>query len=769
MKFSFDWLKDLSGYTGTAQQLAELLSTHAVETEIEQGLSFPGIIVAKVLKVEKHPNADRLRIVELTDGENTYAPVVCGAWNFEAGAIVPLALPGALIPHNQHDAEGKPFTLGKAVIRGVESQGMICSGKELGLSDEADGILKLDPSYRLGEEFAPKHQAGPKILDISVPANRPDLISYQGLAREIAALTGKSSPKKPEKNPLEKLSAKLLKVSVSETNLCPRYIAVRLSNIEIKPSPEFIRKRLNESGLRPINNVVDITNYVMLETGQPLHAFDSSKSGTVINVRKAYVNETLTTLDGQARKLSPDMLVIADSRKAIAIAGVIGGRDSMVDESSNEIILESANFNPLSIRRTARDLNLRTDASLRFEKNLPISFADTAAAYAVELLKKYAAAEPIEAVRVGKPAKAKSLNLDTEKVNSLLGIEMKASDQKQILSKLGFRAAGAKDLKIEIPEYRNDIAGWEDLAEEIMRFKGLDAIPSRPFGIVPSAHMTDEAYKTKERLIDMLTGLGADQIYTYSFISKDDAVKWDIPMNILVEVANPLSHEQQYLRPNLIINALKVVERNSKHAEEGCYFEIGNIYWKDGKDYEEKTYLSVISFDKIALPSERIVAVVKELLTRLKIKYSLVQENEQSAVIKSGKEILGRIATFPVSDAKWTGAHIDLEKISGLISNAEYIHPSKYPPVILDVAVLVRKDLPWSQIEDLVRAQSELIRTVELFDIYQGKNIPTNRKSLAFRVVYQADDHTLTEKEVLKIHKGITDQLAAKFSAEIRE
>ncbi len=768
MKFSYAWLKELSDFKGTAKELAELLSIHSVETETEQVKSFPNILVAKVLKVSKHPNADRLRIIELTDGSNTYEPVVCGAWNFDVGAIVPLALPGAVIPHNQHDPDGNPFVLGKAVIRGVESQGMICSGKELGIDENGEGILILDSSYKIGEEFAAKH-VGPVIFDVSVPANRPDLISYRGLAREITALKGLGLAKRNEKLDFTKLRSKLLKVSVSEPTLCSRYTAVRLTGIEIKPSPEFIRNRLIESGLRPINNVVDITNYVMLETGQPLHAFDATKSGMVLNIRRAYVNETLTTLDGVQRKLNPEMLVIADNRKAIAIAGVIGGKSSIVDESTNEIILESANFNALAVRRSARECVLRTDASLRFERNLPLSFVDSGTAYALELLKKYASATVAEATAIGRTLKPQTCSLDASKVNSLLGIDLKASEQKKILTSLGFKVSGSGIFKVQIPEYRNDIVGWEDLAEEIMRFKGLDLIPAKPFAVIPSAHMTDKSYQVKEQLTDILLGLGCNQIYTYSFLSKDDVVKWEIPPHVLIEVANPLSSEQQYLRPNLVINGLKVAELNSKNTDRGSYFEIGNIYWKEGKNYLEKTQLSIICFDKLGVPSERLVAALNEMLSRLGVTYVLHQENEQMAVIKSGKEVLGNMATFPINDLNWAGIHINLEKLAEHIKPKEYQQPSRYPSVVLDVAIMARKDLSWAQIKELVESQSDLIRSVELFDIYMGKNIPSNRKSLAFRIIYQSLSHTLTEKEVAKIHKEITNQLVSKFSVQIRD
>lgn len=357
MKFAYSWLKELSGYNGSPEKLAEILSSHAFETELISGSEFKNIIVAKVTKVEKHPNADRLRVITLTDGETTYYPVVCGAWNFDVDAIVPLALPGAAIPHDQHDPEGKPFILGKATIRGIESQGMICSGKELGLSDDGKGIMILsEKDHKLGSTFAEK--GGEIYFDISLPANRPDLLGYQGIAREIAALHNTKLNIYTPKIKLNKFKPKTLKVNIASEKLCPRYIAVRLANIEVGPSPDFIQERIKLSGHNPINNVVDITNYVMLEMGQPMHAFDAAKIQLPIHVRAAYLNEKIQTLDGTERKLTSQNLVIADGKHAIGVAGVIGGENSMIDEFTSQIILEVANFDSVSIRKTSSSVRV---------------------------------------------------------------------------------------------------------------------------------------------------------------------------------------------------------------------------------------------------------------------------------------------------------------------------------------------------------------------------------------------------------------------------
>lgn len=767
MKFAFSWLKELSGYSGTPEKLAEILSTHAFETEVVAGQEFKNIVVAKVTNIEKHPNADKLRIITLTDGTNTITPVVCGAWNFDNGAIVPLALPGAAIPHDQHDPEGKPFALSKAVIRGVESMGMICSGKELGLSDDGRGIMLLGDGYQIGETFVVK--SGEAYLDISTPANRPDLTGYNGIAREIASFTGsKLSIKSPKVN-ISKFKPKILKVNISNQKLCPRYIAVRLTGIEVGPSPEFIQNRIKLSGHNPINNVVDITNYCMLETGQPLHAFDASKVTLPINVRTAYMNEKLITLDGVERTLTPQNLVIADSKQAIAVAGIMGGANSMVDEFTSEIILESANFDSVSIRKTSRELNVRTDASARYEKSLPTALTNHAASYAVELLMKYANAKPTETILAGsKPTITKRISADPDKINYLLGVGIAAAEQKSILQKLHFKVTGNNPYSVTVPFERTDVNIWQDLAEEIARFIGLDKIESIPANVIPSLEMTDKKVEARQQTSDILIGLGFSEIYTYSFVSERDLPAWDIDKKISIEVANPLSLDQQYMRPNLLINNIKTAHYNSRFQEAGDYFEIGNIYWYDDRRVVEKTYLSMVSYDR-SYPNMRLSSAFAELTKRLGIKVTVEQDTEQMASVKIGKKVIGHIGHIDVSDLNWVGVHIDFGEYIKHMTDKVFSPIIKYPSKELDVSVMARKDLEWSKIASLIKSvDDKLIQKVELLDIYSGKNLPPNRKSVTFRIVYQSPDKTLTDPEVEKVHSIILRDLKSKFNLEVR-
>lgn len=767
MKFAYTWLKDLSGYNGTPEKLAETLSTHAFEAEVVSGTEFRNIIVAKVTSIEKHPNADRLRIITLNDGTNTISPVVCGAWNFEEGAVVALALPGATIPHDQHDPEGKPFVLAKAVIRGVESQGMLCSGKELGLSDDGKGIMLLDADYKVGETFVAR--GGETYLDISLPANRPDLLGYLGVAREISALTNSKYNFKSPKFDLKKLKPKTLKVNISNSKLCPRYIAVRLSAVEIGPSPDFIQQRIKLSGHHPINNVVDITNYVMLETGQPLHAFDAGKILGPVSVRSAYMNEKIKTLDGLDRALNPQNLVIADSKQIIGIAGIMGGANSMIDEFTTEVILECANFDSVSIRKTSRELGIRTDASARYEKSLPIALTNFAASYCIELLIKYAGARVVEAVTASsRPTITKRISLSADKLNNLLGIRVAAADQKKILEKFNFKVTGSNPMNITVPFERADINIWQDLAEEIGRYEGLDKIDPVTTNVVPSLEMTDEIVDQRRAVAQILVGEGYCEIYTYSFVSEKDLETWDIERKIAVEVANPLSSDQQYMRPNLLMNGIKSAQLNSRLLNAGNYFEIGNIYWREDRRVVEKTYLSMISFDK-DYPGTKLSSSFRELCNRLGVNITIDQELEQMANIRSGKKIIGHIGHVEVSDIKWVGVHLDFHEFIKLIGIKSYTPAIKYPSRVLDVAVFARRDLAWGKIEQLIKSiNSEIIQRIELFDVYSGKNVPLNRKSIAFRIVYQSQNKTLTDEEVQEVHDEVLKELKTRLNLEVR-
>jgi phenylalanyl-tRNA synthetase beta chain len=773
MRFSFEWLKSLSSFRSTAQDMAELISAHVCEAEVSPGRSFENIIVARVEKTEKHPNADRLRVVALSDGKNHYYPVVCGAWNFEAGDLVPLALPGAVIPHNQHDAEGKPFILSKAVIRGIESQGMICSGKELGISDDGKGILKLSKTSLPGKTFSINSE---KVLEITAPQNRPDLLGHLGIAREISALTGRKLIASPARKAIKKgaipmASLRNIQVRIADKKDCPSYLAFKLDKIKVAPSADFIRRRLETSGFKSINNVVDITNYVMLETGQPLHAFDANKIILPITVRRAAAKETIQTLDLVVRRLTKESLVITDKNGPAAIAGVIGGAHSSVSSDTDSIILEAANFNPITIRKSSRTLNLRTESSHRFEKSIPYEFAMEAALYAVKLLEKHAGAElkGFGSAKIPAP-KEVSIDLDPVFVNSLLGTDLKIKEMASSLDKLGFKSTGAKILNVAVPSWRPDVKIWQDLAEEIARSKGINGIKEALPAFVPSDHLSDPLLKFKEDVSEILARAGWIETYNYSFISKQDSNSMAYESGALVEIENPLSEDQQYLRPSLFPNLLKSAEYNLNHGQEGKIFEIGNIFTKKGKRKEERLSLAMVVFGK-KIDFGRAFSDLKEIGSQLGVQFKAAQTGLADGNILLNGEDAGKITLLPTSaNFKAVGLEIDFIKFSKALKGKSYKPVNRYPSKELDCSIVLDEKTAWAEVLDAIIEKKEaLLSNFRLFDVYKGPETGKDKKSFSIKFVYQSPEKTLTDEEATQAHLRIMERLIRKFNAKLRE
>jgi len=771
MKFSYSWLKELVDIKLSPEKLAELLSEHAFEVEAtKESQHFENIIVAKVTKVEKHPNADRLRVIELTDGTNTFAPVVCGAWNFDVGAIVPLALPGATIPHDQHDPEGKSFVLGKAKIRGIESQGMICSAKELGLSGDGDGILLLDQSASIGEIFSVEPKNASQILDISIPANRPDLMGYLGIAREVSAIAGAKLKFKLTKTQIFKLKAKVLQVQVAVPKLCPKYSAVRLVGVRVGESPKFIQERLQSAGLKSINNVVDITNLVMLELGQPLHAFDAAKINGPIKVRQAFVNESIVTLDGIPRKLESEAMVIADSKKVIAIAGVMGGLETAVSANTTEVILEAANFNSVSVRKTYKKLGLRTDAASRFEKGVPISFVDQGLEYATALLVAHSGAKAVEYVASKTaPLTQVNLELNPSDVNRLLGFEVKASEQKRVLSKFGFKVMESKgSLLVTIPDWRTDVRIWQDLVEEIGRFIGLNKIPQVPALLIPSSVPSDPLLVAADEIRDLLVSLGFYESFTYSFVPESFFVKNSIPTDTAVEITNPISADLKYMRTGIGMNYELLVEQNARFVSEQSMFEIGNVYRQEKGNIKEQSNLFLIRFSKNSAPEIEFLGSLRELFARLGISFSVKQSSEQDGLVLAGTEEVGVIRAQR-GDLSWIAAELSLEKLVKHFKQTVYSTIARFPAKQIDIAVLVNESVAWENVKEVIqKLKIGLLSSIELIEVYQGKNIGPGKKSFTIRLTYQSTERTLTDEEVVVFETQIIQKLKAELNAESR-
>jgi len=630
------------------------------------------------------------------------------------------------------------------------------------------------------------------ILDIDVLPNRAhDCLSYNGIAREISVLLGYEfnlvDYSKKLKEDSDKLANELVEVEIKEKELCPRYVARVISDVKIESSPRWIQERLKVCGLRPINNVVDIANYVMLETGQPLHAFDldkllSSQSIKKIIVRRANKGEKIVSLDDEKYDLDENILVIADEKNPVCVAGIKGGKGPEIDSKTKRIVLEAANFDSQLIRQGSKQLKLETDASWRFERKIDPNLAEEAIDMIAYLIQDITKGKVLKGIIDVFPKKinSKKINLDIEKVNSLLGIKITKKEIINILKKLGFGIKEAGDkLNVSIPTRRIDVSIQEDLIEEIGRIYGFEKIKGEvpSASLIPPVRNENLIYRNKIRHI--LINLGFSEAYNYSFVSKEEPVK----------VANPVSQDQKYMRSNLIVNLLKNVQENKKYFKEVRLFEIGKVFYsaKNNKNkVEEVSRLGgVLSLNEEGDQTQefyQLKGVVDSLLNKLQISDiwydDVIEENDLSipsfcnknkrAQIKIGNDYLGWIAE---TDSGVFAFEISFDKLIELATEERiYSSPSKYPSVVRDIAILTNKKTKVVEIMNLINsAGGVLIRDVDLFDIYEGQNIPDSKKSLAFHIIYQSDDHTLVDKEVNDIHQKVIETLKEEGGWEIRE
>jgi phenylalanyl-tRNA synthetase beta chain len=587
MKISLNWLKQYVDFNWSPEELAERLTMLGLEVEgvVKKGGEFESVVVAQILSSVQHPNADKLSVCKVADGQGE-RQIVCGAKNYKVGDKVPLALPGCTLPT---PPGAPPFTIKVGKLRGVESQGMMCSAKELGLAEDAEGLLILPADAKVGQPFAQHlgRSGSDVIYDLEITPNRPDLNSFIGIAREISAVTG-NPLKIPETNftaGAEPGIRSLVDVRLDAPELCPRYIARIVRGVKIGPSPVWLKAAIESIGLRSINNVVDVTNYVLMECGQPLHAFDykliQPKGGSVptIVVRRAATGEEFTTLDGQKRKLTDKMLLIADENRGIALAGVMGGQNSEINDATTDVLIESAYFNPQNIRATSKALDLRTDASYRFERGADIGICDWASRRAAQLIQQVAGgtvlAEAVDAYP--NPAKRLEIGLRHQKVAQLLGVEITVGEQVEFLRRLGLETASSGDqLTARIPSFRVDLKREVDLIEEIARLYGVDRIPGTPPRGAIGQHPFDAIYDQIAEIRRILAAQGLSEACGQTLIS-DAAAKLVDPNPVALE--NPLSSDMNVLRPSLLPGLLDSLRHNLHHKNHDVgLFEIGRVF-----------------------------------------------------------------------------------------------------------------------------------------------------------------------------------------------
>ncbi len=782
MKISLNWLREYGDYDGTPAALAELLTMAGVEVEdiIVRGLDLPLVVVAQILARASHPNADRLSVCQVDDGSGVPRQIVCGAKNFQVGDRVPLALPGAVLPGDLRIKSSK--------LRGVESDGMLCSARELRLSEESDGLLILAPDARVGAPLSELFPAD-TVLDLEITPNRSDLLSHIGLAREVAALSGRAlRPAAAVALAPGEAAAPGLQVSVAEAarEACPYYTARVIDGVQVGPSPEWLRQRLESVGLRSINNVVDITNFVMLELGQPLHAFDAASIGEGgLEVRLARPGEELLALDGRTYRLAPHHLVIARAGgRAEGIGGVMGGKESGVTVSTGRIILEAACFAARGIRRTSRELGLSSDASYRFERGVDPAGVQAAAQRAEGLLLELAGGRARAAVAAGELASRGGRPVDADepvplrlsRCRQVLGTSIEEDEMTGILRRFGLTPAAA-DSAWQVPTFRPDLRREIDLIEEVSRVYGLDRIPGRTAATPAAASAVDRQYDFLLELRRRLAGLGFNECRSVSLVRASAAT----PRAPGVPLPNPLSEENAALRGSLLGGLLASASRNARLGAVSLrLFEVGNVFSPDlPQGVPEPLRLALLMTGPAAPRDWRQPAGggrdldlydLRGVLDRIVppaagLELSAPAEPPApgltgGAEVRLNGSSIGWLAQVAPGEAKalelraavWV-AELDVAAL-GAAATAErpFVAPPRFPSVTRDLAVVADRGLAHGEIaRALLAGRESLLAGVELFDVFaddRGEKIAADKKSLAYSLTYRADDRTLRAEEV---------------------
>lgn len=784
MKLPLNLLKKYIASPGKPEAIAELLtlSGSAVEKTESLATGLEKVVVAEILEVLKHPNADRLQLAKVKYGQGKMTDVVCGAPNISVGQKVPLALPGTTLPNG--------MTLEITKIRGIESRGMLCAEDELGLGDDHNGILILDNGVPIGTPLPAALQFSEAIFDVDVTPNRADCFSIEGLAREYAALTGKTL-KKQKGMALSFTKKKSMKVTVVSKKVCAAYYACRVSEIAIAPSPLWMQTALREVGIRPINNVVDVTNYVMIMTGQPMHAFDGDKvqnKGVVsITVRMAKKGEKILALDDTTYDLDESMQVIADADKPIAIAGVIGGKEASVTDATTSIVLEAAQFDGPVTRKASRKLGVRTESSARFEKGIHREGMSDAIAFALQLLKEVAGGVPQEIVIESsqKTRKPRVVNVSYERIAEIVGETIPKTKIKQALTSLGFsiKDAPQNTMRITIPTFRQDVALAEDIIEEVVRMHGVNNLTPSPIQGDILSPKTDSTRELISTLKQAMVAHGFYELYLHPYYGDKDRRGDSLSMFCdgrydHLEVKNPMSPDQKYIRKSLLPGLLKNLSKNIGHAggEDLKLFELGKIFIPQGTQlpHEYSVLAGVMSLRKSKLEEQLRYAkgVVESVLGRAnrKMSYTIQGLHDRGVVFEvEGKPVAmvyvlssQELATYKLKKPAVL-IEVFVTRLSEQVGTPlQYAAYSAFPSVTRDVAIEVAPDVLWGQVQKHVKgAHLESSSFMSQFPL-DGK------KSLAFRMVFRSMKETLISETVDKEVEKITSLLKEKFNATIR-
>ncbi len=805
MKVSYKWLQEFVDIDISPQELADRLTLAgvAVEGVTRLGVGVEKVLTGRIETISPHPNADKLTVTSVNVGTEKLQ-IITAATNVREGDVIPVAVEGAKL------ASG--LVIKRAKLRGVESRGMMCSGQELGIdpktmpAEQAQGIMILPPGTQLGRDAKEVLGLDDTILELDLTPNRGDCLSIIGVAREVAVLLGRPfRPPAPSVHELGESIEGQVRADIQDTDLCRRFAGRLIKNVRVGTSPLWMQQRLRSAGIRPISGIVDVTNYVMLELGQPMHAFDYDllTDGHII-VRRAREGEKITSLDGAKRDLTTDMLCITDPSGPVAIAGVMGGLTTEVTNKTTSILLEAAFFNPVSVRKTSKALGLRSEASQRFEKGIDIGGCARAADRAAQLIIEMGAGEAVAGMidNIPVPLADRVIQFRPSRAGSVLGTDIPKSEAAGILSSLRFtvRDDGA-NLLVTVPSHRVDVSQEVDLIEEVARIHGYNQIPDTlPYG------QSTRGLKTKEQSLtdqvrDLLAGSGLYEVMTYSFINNRVYnlmnLAPDSSLRNALKIQNPLSEERSVMRTMLAPCLLEILAKNyNRRVQNGAIFELGRVFIPTGENSrpEERAILaaaamgrSAASWNQAAVEYDYyyLKGVLENLFSRIGAEpvSFLPETNDPSyhpgktAYLEAGGIRLGVVGELHPEvlenydlPEKVVAFELDFDRLIAVSGNpAGYSQLPKFPGIERDIAILVRKNVPAADILSSIQdAGGKLLRAVSLFDVYQGEQVPEGLQSMAFALKFQAEDRTLTDAEAVEITGDIAGALAAKFGAELR-
>lgn len=798
MLISLNWLKQYVEIKESIEEVANALTMIGQEVEaIEiQGENLENVVIGQIVEFDRHPNSDRLTLLKVNVGEGETLQIICGATNHKLNDKVVVAKIGATLPGD--------FKIKKSKIRDVESYGMLCSEEELGFAKESDGIIILPEDAPIGKEYREYLNLNDVIFELEITPNRPDCLSHIGIAREIAAYYDRKVkyPSIEINETIESINT-LIKVNIDDKERCKRYVGKIVKNVKVQESPEWLKRRIQAMGLNPINNIVDITNFVMFEYNQPMHAFDFDKLKGNINVRAAKENEEITTLDGVDRVLKNNELVIADEERAIAIAGIIGGDATKIDNETKNIFVEVAYFTPDNIRRTSRELGIFTDSSYRNERGMDIQNLETVVERAVSLIAEVAGGEILSDTidrYLEKPEKYE-ISLNLEKLNKFIGKNLSSDEVAKILTNLNIeiKTIGEDKMLLTPPTYRGDLIRPADIYEEVIRMYGFDNIEARMPVMSIESGEENTNFKVSRIIREILREQGLNEVINYSFIPKSAKELFSFEDGI-IEIKNPLSEDMAIMRPSLVYSLVNNIKENlNRNQTDLKIFEVSKTFKnlgsaKDGLATEELKVAIALSGreDKNLWNQTKtdydfydLKGYIEYLFERLNInKFNLERAKDVnfhpgvSAEIKIGEDVIGifgelhptLINNVGIKREKVFFAEINLTKLMKYMKiKVNYESISKYPEVLRDLAITLDKDILVGNMTKDIKKKVNLVEKIDIFDVYSGDKVEAGKKSVAMSIVLRDKTRTLTDQDIDTAMKNILSLIKDKYNGEIRK